>query len=244
MEIWEFLQTNLWWILLILAAIFVFVLAWRANYAYDNFKAHLEENLQIPTRFWGSTLEFANTLSQNFFGGRVTTKLSSDDEDGFFSPSEQTVTLSEKLAGPASVASIAIVAHEFGHAVQAYYHPQTLLKHYRFERFVRFLGNLNPVLIILGVCLAVFAGWVWGAMALGLLLINFLVATCLKFSTIKLEKNASHEAINLLNKTKIFADEDIKRIKKFLNQAKRTYTADFLFAILGWTGLVRRTKFF
>lgn len=244
MEIWEFLQTNLWWILLLIAAIFVFALAWMANFAYDNFKGELDENISVKTAFSGTTLEFANLLSQNFFGGAVKTKLSSESQDGYFSPAEQTVTLSEELGGQASVASIAIVAHEFGHAAQAYHHPQKLIKHYKFDRFVKFLGNLNPVLVILGVCLGLFVGWVWAAVCLALVMINFLVAICLKYSTAKLEKDASREAINLLNKTNIFTPEDIKHIKKFLAKAKRTYTADFLFAILGWTGLVRRTKFF
>jgi Zn-dependent membrane protease YugP len=239
-----FLQENLWWIALVLLALVIFCLAWRANFAYDNFQHHLEQNLQKETKYWATTAEFAKLLSQTFFSGAVAVEKAKACQEAFYAPHKKTVALGKDLLGQASVASIAVVAHEFGHASQAFQSPKMLVKHFKFDRFVGFLGNLNPVLIILATILGIALGWAGAVACLCAIILNFVIAIILKAKTVKLEKDASLRAMGMLEKLAFFSETDLKAIKKFLNSAKRTYTADFLCAVLGWTGLVKRTKFF
>ena len=76
-----------------------------------------------------------------------------------------------------------------------------------------------------------------------MIFLSTIVAISLKAQTSHVEKNASVEAIKLLQNFG-FSDADILGAKKFLNSAKNTYTADFLCALLGWTGLTRKTNYF
>lgn len=245
MEILDFLWQNLWWILLGIVAIVIFVGAWVANFAYDSYRAKLEKALETRAGFAGTIVEFANTLSARFFDGKIKTVVAiSDVNDGFYSPSTLTITISPKVARTNSIGGIAVVAHEFGHAAQQFQNPNILINNHKLNKFVKFLGNLNPVIVIGTILACIFAGAIWALVGVGLLLINVCVAIFLKYSTLRLEKNASKRAIKMLEGLNFFAPQEMIEIKKFLGFAKRTYTADFLAAVLGWTGLVRKTKFF
>lgn len=245
MEIFDFLWQNLWWILLAVLAILIFVGAWIANFAYDSYRAKLEKALETRAGFAGTIVEFANTLSARFFDSKIKTIVAiSDVNDGFYSPSTLTITLSPKVARTNSIGGIAVVAHEFGHASQQFQNPDILINNHRLNKFVKILGNMNPVIVIGAILACIFAGAIWALVGVGLLLFNLLVAIVLKYSTLRLEKNASVRAIKMLEDLNFFSPQEMIEIKKFLGFAKRTYTADFLSAILGWTGLVRKTKFF
>ena len=245
MEILDFLAQNLWWILLVIMAILIFAGAWVANFAYDSYAEKLEKALGTRAGFAGTIVDFANTLSMRFFDGKIRTTIApSDVNDGFYSPSAMTITLSPKVARTNSIGGIAVVAHEFGHAAQQFQNPNILINNHRLNKFVKFLGNFNWVIVIGTILACIFAGTIWALVGVGLLMVNVFVAILLKYSTLRLEKNASVRAMKMLEELNFFSPQEIGEIKKFLGFAKRTYTADLLAAILGWTGLVRKTKFF
>ena len=245
MEILDFLGQNLWWILLIIVLVAIFAGAWVANFAYDSYRAKLENALNTRAGFAGTIVDFANMMSARFFGGKISTNVSiSDVNDGFYSPSALTITLSPKVARTNSIGGIAVVAHEFGHAAQQFQNPNILINNHRLNKFVKFLGNLNWVIVIATILACIFAGAICALVGIGLLLLNVFVAILLKYSTLRLEKNASVRAMKMLEDLNFFSPQELGEIKKFLGFAKRTYTADLLSAILGWTGLVRKTKFF
>lgn len=246
MDFLTFIQSNILWILLGIVILAIIICAFIANFAYDNYLKALQENIEIKSSFDGTAKMFANFLSTAFFGASI--KIKEDSQilsEGQYNPSDLSVTIKDTIAHTNSVAGIAIIAHEFGHALQHIKTPEILIKNYKYSRFVKFLGGMNWVVILGAVVLTIWqGGFVWGLCGIGLLLLNTIIAIGLKLSTLQLEKNASDEAMKMLKKIPSFSDEELAYIKKFLNQAKRTYTADFLCALLGWTGLVRRTKYF
>ena len=70
----------------------------------------------------------------------------------------------------------------------------------------------------------------------------FLLALFIKLRTISIEKDASKKAIILLQD--YLNEKELKESKKFLNDAKLTYWADFLRIFLWWSGMSRKTKLF
>lgn len=246
MDVLAFIQDNILWIILGIIVLAIIICAFVANFAYDNYVKALHENIEIKSSYDGTAKMFAKYLSLAFFGGSI--KIQEDSQilsEGQYNPSELTVTIKDTIAHTNSVAGVAIIAHEFGHALQHVKNPEILVKNYKYSRFVKFLGGLNWVIILGAVALTIWqGGFTWGLVGVGLLLLNTIIAIGLKLSTLKLEKNASDEAMKMLRKMPNFSDEELAYIKRFLNYAKRTYTADFLCALLGWTGLVRRTKYF
>lgn len=244
-EIIAFLGQNILWICLGAVILFILIGCWRANFAYDKYLRKVEKYLATPSTLNMSASAFASRLSEEFFGGQVgVSELPDNMPEGTYTPSKKLVSMQKKHLESSSIASLAIVSHEFGHAFQHFSNPQILIKHAKLNKFVNFLGNLNWVFFLAGIALGILVSLLWLGVALTLICLNFLVATVLKLETIKVEKDASSQAIKLLTKQGLLSSEDIAKIKKFLSYAKATYTADFLRAILGWTGLVGRTKFF
>ena len=70
----------------------------------------------------------------------------------------------------------------------------------------------------------------------------FLLALFNKLFTISIEKDASKKAVIMLKD--FLTEEELKKSKKFLKDARVTYWADFLRVILGWTALSRKTNLF
>ena len=59
-------------------------------------------------------------------------------------------------------------------------------------------------------------------------------------STLKIEKEASNKAMELLETYAFLTEEDLILARKFLNSAKQTYIADVLKIMLKWTMLVKK----
>ena len=231
------------WALLGIILMLILIGLWTANFAYDAFARRLEENLQIETSFWGNTFEFANYVSKTCFQDNIKVQII-NTADGCYVPANLCVCLGQSFANSQSIAGIAIAAHEFGHAAQHLQNPKILINHHKFNRLVQFLGNINWVILIASVLAMIFASVLWGLVGAGLLILNVLIAIGLKYYTLQVEKDASRRAMEIIAKLEFFPQKEMQAIKKFLGYAKRTYTADFLAALLGWTGLVRKTKFF
>ena len=71
-----------------------------------------------------------------------------------------------------------------------------------------------------------------------------MLALSLKISTIKIEKQASKYAYELIKRSDIMTEEQLFKAKKLLKYAGMTYTADFFSALLFWTFMTRKTKIF
>jgi hypothetical protein len=154
-----------------------------------------------------------------------------------YDPRANTLYLSRGVAESPSVASLAIAAHELGHAQQDRegYFP------------LRFRSALVPIANIgssLGWILIV-AGLAIGLTELAWLgVIAFAGGAVFALATLPVELNASMRARRLLTESGIIVGEDEQRgVNHVLNAAALTYVAALLTAILQlmyFTGLVRR----
>lgn len=243
MDVWQFITENLIWIIIGIFVMLIIIGICIANFSIDSYYKNYEKNRKITTSFWDSNLQFARYVSENIFNSKIKIKTNNQHQN-YYSPSSLTISISDEIALENSVTGISVVAHEFGHALQHLNNPEILINNFKFNNFVKMLGNLNWIIMLLTLILTLTINYVITFVGLGLIVLNFIIAIFLKLSTAKLEKNASLQAIELIKSLKIFNTEEIVLLKKFMNSAKMTYTADFFRALLGWTGLVRKTQFF
>ena len=154
-----------------------------------------------------------------------------------YDPRANTLYLSRGVAESPSVASLAIAAHELGHAQQDRegYFPL------RFRSALVPIANIGSslgwILIVLGLAIGL-TELAW----LGV--IAFAGGAVFALATLPVELNASMRARRLLTESGIIVGEDEQRgVNHVLNAAALTYVAALLTAILQlmyFTGLVRR----
>lgn len=149
-----------------------------------------------------------------------------------FDPSARVLRLSSEVANGYSVASVAIAAHEVGHALQ---HAQGYVP-------IKIRGTIVPVanisstlawpLIIIGLVMGVGAGHPVGDTILNIGLILFLAVVAFHLVTLPVELNASRRALTQIEGLGIVDYEEKKGAKKVLKAAAMTYVAALAVAVL------------
>jgi uncharacterized protein len=143
-----------------------------------------------------------------------------------YDPRNKTLYLSDGVANVASVASVAIAAHELGHAVQDAedYFPMKIRS--ALVPAVNIGSSLGPILIIIGLVLQ-FVQLAW----LGIFI--FAAGALFALATLPVELNASARAKELLQASGIIqTDEERRGMNTVLNAAALTYVAGLVAAIL------------
>ena len=143
-----------------------------------------------------------------------------------YDPRNKTLYLSQGVANGASVASVAIAAHELGHAMQDAedYFPMRVRS--ALVPMVNIGSNLGWILIMIGLFLQITElTWV------GVLV--FSGGALFALATLPVEFNASARAKELLYSTGIIQTEQERRgVNTVLNAAALTYVAGLITAIL------------
>jgi len=163
--------------------------------------------------------------------------------DAYMGGKDKVLFLSEEVAHSASLASVTIAAHEFGHAMQDHtndklYHLTRIL-----QRITRFTNKLIIPCVLVGVGFMLFSyemaiayGLVFGGVGL------FVLNALLKVLTIPMERDASGRALKFLKENQIISKDEIGKARKLLSIASQTYMValfdDFLIVKL-W----RRLKY-
>ncbi len=135
-----------------------------------------------------------------------------------YDPRDKTIYLSPEVAHTPSVASLGIVAHEIGHAVQDTqgYAPM------RLRAFLIAPANIGPwlgyILFFIGMVIN-FAGLVW----LGILF--FSAGLVFALATLPVEFNASSRAIAMLRNSALVGQGEVDAAKAVLSAAALTYVA-------------------
>ena len=143
-----------------------------------------------------------------------------------YDPRSKTLRLSERVYGQASVASLAIAAHELGHALQDAddYFPL------RFRAMLIPAVNIGSymgwIFIFIGLLLN-FPGLSWAGVAI------FGLGALFALATIPVEFNASSRAKQMLLESGIIMGEDEQRgVNAVLNAAALTYVAALFTAVM------------
>ncbi len=143
-----------------------------------------------------------------------------------YDPRNKTLYLSQGVANVASVASVAIAAHELGHAMQDAEDYFPLRFRSALVPVVNIGSNLGWILIMIGLFLK-FTELAW----LGVLV--FAGGAVFALATLPVEFNASARAKQLLVQTGIIqTDEEQRGVNAVLNAAALTYVAGLITAVL------------
>ncbi|MHB1406082.1 MAG: zinc metallopeptidase [Desulfitobacteriaceae bacterium] len=143
-----------------------------------------------------------------------------------YDPRTRVVRLSEDVYHGNSLASIAVAAHETGHALQhaTGYFPLQLRS--SFVPVANFGSSLGPILIIVGLFMPSFD------FLLQLGIYAFALAVVFQIITLPVEYNASGRALALLQDGSMLAGDEVRGARKVLNAAALTYVAAALAAVL------------
>lgn len=149
-----------------------------------------------------------------------------------YDPRAKTLSLSRGVAEGASVAALAITAHELGHAMQDKEGYLPLRFRAALVPMVNLGSNLGWILIMVGLFLS-YAGLAFGANIAWLGVAAFAGGAFFALATLPVELNASRRARQLLAEPGFIQGEDEQRgVNHVLNAAAMTYVAGLLTAVL------------
>ena len=137
-----------------------------------------------------------------------------------YDPIAKTVNLSEPVYHAATVAAVAVAAHECGHAVQ---HQQAyfwLGLRSKLVPAVQFSSNLMSVLMMIGFVLMAFSGSLF---VLKIAIALFAVTTLFAFITLPVEFDASRRALAWIDRSGLGARMEHEKARKALFWAAMTY---------------------
>lgn len=143
-----------------------------------------------------------------------------------YDPRNKTLALSQAVATQPSVASIAIAAHELGHALQDRdsYAPMKLRR--VIVPVVNIGSYLGMILVMVGMMLRLI-----GLSTIGIVL--FASTTLFALITLPIELNASKRAKEMLAESGLVSNEEERKgVNKVLNAAAWTYVAGLVTSVL------------
>ncbi len=135
-----------------------------------------------------------------------------------YDPTKRVVRLSQPIHGAASVAGMAVAAHEVGHAIQHAKAYAPLQWRTSLLPVAQIGGNFGPYLAIFGLMLGA-----TGLVNVGILL--FGVAVAFQLVTLPIEFDASNRALAELRELGIVTQQDAGGARAVLNAAALTYVA-------------------
>lgn len=143
-----------------------------------------------------------------------------------YDPSARVISLSEDVYQGNSLSSVAVAAHETGHALQhaSGYFPMQLRS--SFVPVANLGSGAGQILIMVGI----FIPSVSWLLELGILAFTF--AVLFQIITLPVEYNASHRALTLLQEGNLLGGEELRGARSVLNAAALTYVAAALAAVL------------
>lgn len=149
-----------------------------------------------------------------------------------YDPRSRVVRLSNEVYQGSSLASVAVAAHETGHALQHAYGYVPLTLRTTFVPLASFGSWAGPILILLGFFFSSFSF----LLEIGILVFCF--AVLFQVVTLPVEFNASSRALTLLQEENVLAGGEVQGARSVLNAAALTYVAAALVAVLQLVRLV------
>ena len=193
--------------------------SWYVKSAYNKWS-----RVQASSRLTGAQAAQRLMSAGNLYG--VQLQGTAGNLTDHYDPRNKTLFLSQGVANVASVASVAIAAHELGHAMQDAEDYFPLRFRSALVPIVNIGSNLGWFLIMIGLFLR-FTELAW----LGVLV--FAGGAVFALATLPVEFNASARAKQLLVQTGIIqTDEEQRGVNAVLNAAALTYVAGLITAIL------------
>jgi Zn-dependent membrane protease YugP len=201
------------------AFILMGITSWYVRSSYNKWS-----RVQAQSRLTGTQAAQRLISTGGMYGVQVQTVAGNLTDH--YDPRDKTLYLSQGVANVASVASVAIAAHELGHAMQDAEDYFPLRFRAALVPVVNIGSNLGWILIMIGLFLK-FTQLAW----LGVLV--FAAGAVFALATLPVEFNASARAKQLLVQTGIIqTDEEQRGVNTVLNAAALTYVAGLITAVL------------
>ena len=206
-------------IYMIPAFILMGLTSWYVKSSYNKWS-----RVQASSRLTGAQAAQRLLSTGSMYGVKIQTV--AGDLTDHYDPRDKTLYLSPGVANVASVASVAIAAHELGHAMQDAEDYFPLRFRSALVPVVNIGSNLGWILIMIGLFLRL-TNLAW----LGIII--FAGGALFALATLPVEFNASARAKQLLVQTGIIqTDEEQRGVNAVLNAAALTYVAGLVTAIL------------
>ena len=141
-----------------------------------------------------------------------------------YNPTNKTLALSEEVYNVSSIASVAIAAHECGHAIQHAEGYMPVIIRTKMVPVANFVSFFSYIAIFLGLTLEFL-----NLVEFGVIL--FSVIVLFHFITLPIEIDASKRALKLVDELGIYTYEE-KKLAKVLDAAALTYFVSLLSVIL------------
>lgn len=206
-----------YWLFAAPALILALIAQWWVRHAYQKY-------LEVRNGAGITGAEAAGRMMQ-WAGLRINVEGTPGTLSDHYDPRSNTLRLSQEVANQPSVASLAIVAHELGHAQQdaQAYAPMRLRS--GLVPMVNFTSWLGPILFMVGYWLSLRPiAWL-GVLAFG-------GAALFALVTLPVEINASRRGLRLLEQSGILTSQAEKRqARRVLSAAALTYVAALAQAI-------------
>ncbi|MCD6267905.1 MAG: peptidase [Thermotoga sp. 4484_232] len=154
-------------------------------------------------------------VSIEYISGRLT---------DHYDPRTKVVRLSSATYNDFSVASLGVVAHEIGHAIQHAQNYAPLVIRNAMAPVVTFGSNLAWILFLIGLIFS-------SPFLIKLGIIFFILVVIFTLITLPVEIDASRRALKLLRESVLMPEEELRGVKKVLTAAAMTYVAAVATAI-------------
>ncbi len=206
-------------ILLVPAILLSLYAQFRISSAYRHYS-------QVRSRKGLSGVQVARLILQSKGLHDVQIEVTEGRLSDHYDPRTRVVRLSRDIYQGDSLASVAVAAHETGHALQhaSGYVPLRLRS--TFVPVANFGSSMGPILILVGFFMPAFNI----LLQLGVMAFSF--AVLFQLITLPVEYNASGRALALLQEGGMLENDEAQGVKAMLNAAALTYVAAALAAIL------------
>lgn len=142
-----------------------------------------------------------------------------------YDPGRRVVRLSSEVYHDATIASVAIAAHECGHVIQHKDKYAPMIIRSAIVPIVNIASHIGYIILVIGIIASVFDLAIWGIILLSATLLFQLI-------TLPVELNASKRAIKMLKDENLVNDSEIGSAKSMLTAAAFTYIASLLANLL------------
>lgn len=196
-----------------------------AFYAQFKVKANFRKYKKIGNRQQISGAKIARRILDKYDLQNVAVEMVQGNLSDHYDPRSKTVALSPESYQGTSIASMAVAAHECGHAIQDSLDYAPL----KFRTAILPVANIGSraafPLFLIGFFFSIFS-----LVKLGI--IFFAAAVVFQLVTLPVEFNASSRAINIISENGLLVGDELTGAKKVLSAAALTYVASALMALL------------
>ena len=211
-------------IILIPAMIFTIYAQAKVKSAYATYS-------RVPTKRRITGQQTARMILDKNGMGHVPIEIIQGQLTDNYDPTKDVMHLSDGICNGDSIASVAVAAHESGHAIQDGSKYGFLKFRVAMVPVVNIVSGASWPLIIIGICL-VWAGSAFGSILFDIGILMFAVVVLFHTVTLPVEFNASNRAMKQLLELGIVDETEAKGVKKVLSAAAMTYVAALATSVL------------